>query len=110
MRLQAIINDHETDKAFLEYSEFLLKLGEGTVDKTIDLLKELPPAFNIDGCATELVQSVFENLDSRYDDIPWLTSRATLTPKNSRLQILNDQVAEWFLGTFSVYKSADSVV
>ncbi len=110
MSLQSIMNEHEIDKAFLEYPKFLLELDEGKVKRTIDSLIELPSAVNVVGAATELVQSVFENLDSKYYDIPWITSRAILTPPNSRLQSLNDQVAEWFLETFSVYKSADSVV
>ncbi len=86
MRLQAIMHEYETDKAVLEYPDsFFLELGEGKVERTTDSLIELPPAVNIVGSATELVQSVFENLDSKYDDIPWVTSRAILTPTDSHL-------------------------
>ncbi len=107
---QAIKNVHQVDRAFLEYPEFLLKVGEGKVERTTDSLIERPTAVYMVDFATELVQSVFQNLDEQYDDVQWLTSRAILTPTNSRLQSTNNQVVEWFPGTFSHYKSAESVV
>ena len=109
MRLQANNNHHETEKAVLKYPEFLLAVGEGRVESKNDSLIELPSTVNIAASSTDLVHSVFENLEKRYNDLSWLTSRAILAPTNSRLKYHNDKVAEWFPGTFSEYKSADSV-
>ncbi len=110
MRLQAIKNAHQADRAFLGYPEFLLKVDEGKVERTTDSLIELPTAVNMIDFATELVQSVFQNLNEQYDDVQWLTSRDILTPTNSHLQSTNNEVAEWLPETFSHYKSAESVV
>ena len=95
MRLQAIENDKEADKEALEYSDFLLKVGEGKLKGTADSLITLPTAVNIVDSIVGLVQSVFQNLEERYNNVGWLTSQA-----NSRLQCINDQVAELFAGTF----------
>ena len=42
-------------------------------------------------------------------DVDWLTSRAILFPTNSLLASLSGEVAKRFPGTFSLYRSADSV-
>ena len=110
MRLQAIQNDKEGDKEALEYPDFLLKVGEEKLEGTTDYLIPLPTAVNIVDSVTDLVQSVFQNLEKRYDYVGWLTSQAILTTTSSHLQCINDQVAELFRGAFPDYRSADSVV
>ena len=84
----------------MEYPDFLLKMGEGKLEGTTDHLISLPTAVIVDS-VTDLVQSVFQNLEKRYEDVEWLTSQTILTTTNSRLQCINDQVAELFPGTFS---------
>ncbi len=110
MRRQEIENSPEEDNAVLEYPQFMLKDGEGKLERTTDSLIDLPLAINIVDSATDLVESVFKLLNNNYDDVRWLNSWAILTPTNSRLKNLNEQVAEAFPGTFSCYKSADSVL
>ena len=110
MKLRGIQNDKKRDKEVLEYPEFLLKVGGGKLDGATNSLILHPPAVNIVDSVTDLVQSVFQDIDKKYDDVGWLTSRAILTPINSRLQCINNQVAESFLGKFCAYKSPDSVV
>ena len=105
-----IQNDKEADKEALEYSDSLLKVGEGKLERTNDYLISLPTAVNIVDSVTDLVQSVFQNLEKRYEDVEWLTSQTILTTTNSRLQCINDQVAELLPGTFLYYRSAESVV
>ena len=58
----------------------------------------------------DLVESVFQNIEKKYNDVGWLTSQAILTTTISRLQRIYDQLAELFPGTFSYYRSAESVV
>ena len=55
--------DHETNAAVLEYPSFLLKVGEEKIEVTIDSLIELPTAVNVVDSATDLVLSVFQNLN-----------------------------------------------
>ena len=77
------------------------------VEVTTDPLTPPPPAVSIVDSVTDLVQSVFQNIEKN-DDVGWLTSRAIFTPINSNLKCINDQVVERFSGKFSAYKSADS--
>ena len=101
MRLRGIQNDKKADKEVLEYPEFSLKVGEGKIEGTTDSLIPLPPAVNIADSVTDLLQPNFQNIEKKYDDVGWPTSRALLTPINSRLKSINNQVAERFLGNFS---------
>ena len=110
MRLRAIQNNVDTDKSVLEYPDFLLKLGKGKLKTTRNTLIYLTTTAKIRSSTTELVRSVFQNLAFKYNDVQWLKTRAILTPKNSRLQMLNNQVSEWFPGKFSDYKSAEYVL
>ena len=110
MRLRGIQNDKKADKEVLENPEFFLQVGEGKIEGAPDSLIPLPPAVNIVDSVTDLVQSVFQNIEKKYDHVGWLTSRAISTPINSRLQYINNQVAERFPEKFSAYKSADSVL
>ena len=100
MRLRAIQNNVDTDKSVYEYPDFLLKLGKGKSKTTRNALVYLSTTAKIRSSITELVQSVFRNLELKYNDVQWLKTRAILTPKNSRLQMLNNQVSELFTGKF----------
>ena len=110
MRLEANVKYHETNTAVLGYPAFLLKVGEGKFEVTTESLIELPTAVNVVGSSTDLVKSVFQNLNDNHNDVHWLTSRAILTLTNNWLKSLNEKVAEWFPGNFSHYQSADSVM
>ena len=99
MRLRWIQNNKKADEEILEYPEFFLKVGEGKIGAT-DSLTHLPPAVNIFDSVTDLVQSVFHNIENKYDDVGWITSRAILTLINSRLHCINNKVAEQFSGKF----------
>ena len=111
MRLRGIQNDKKADKEVMEYQEFLLQVGEGKTERgATNSLIPLPPAVNIVYSVTDLVQSVFRNIEKKYDDVGWLTSRAILISINSLLQCISSQVAERFPRKFSACKSADSVV
>ena len=72
---------------------FLLKLGEEKLKTAGNSLIDLTNSANIRSSATELVRSVFQNLELKYIDVPLLKTRAILTP-NNRLQILKNQVSE----------------
>ena len=69
MRLRGIQNDKKADKEVLEYPKFLLKVGEGKLEGATDSLILLPTAVNIVDSVTDLVQSVFQNIEKKYDDV-----------------------------------------
>ncbi len=69
MKLQSIKRDQTSDKDILDYPEFLLKVGEGKLGRTIELLINLPRAVNVVQPPTDFVDFVFQNLSDKYDDV-----------------------------------------
>ncbi len=53
--------------------------------------------------------SVFEGLESNQSDAGWLTLRAILSTKNSRLIEINTKVESMFPGSFKTFLSAGTV-
>ena len=100
MRLRGIQNDKKEDKEDLEYPEFLLKVSERKLEGATDSFIPFPPAVNIVDSVTDIVQSVFKNIEKEYDKVGLLTYRAILTPINSRLQWINNRVPERFRENF----------
>ena len=89
---------------------FLLKVREAELEGTTDSLFPLRTTVNIDDFVTDLVQAVFQKIEKRYYDVGWLTYQAISTKMYNCSLCMDDQVAELFSGTFSHYRSADSVV
>ncbi len=68
-RLQSIKSDQPSDKGVLDYPEFLLKVAEGKLERTTDLLINLLRAVNFVESPTDLIDSVFQNPSDKYDDV-----------------------------------------
>ncbi len=56
-----------------------------------------------------LCRTVFDGLESNYSNESWLTSRAILSAKNSRLIGINARVGSRFPGSYKTFLSADAV-
>jgi len=93
----------------LQYPMHLLRAVSGNISENEESEILLPPSVTVVQNSTELVDSVFKDLEKGYTNFDWLTSRAILCPTNCRLTALNEEIAERFPGSFSTYKSADSV-
>ncbi len=71
----------------------------------LELPESLQKLLDID----TLCSTVFDGLESNYSDVRWLTSRAILSTKYSRLIDINTKVGSRFPGSYKTFLSADSV-
>ena len=90
--LKELAEDPNLDLSTLQYPEYLLRVGEGRLEHGENITVEISPSVNAVGSASELIDTVFRELQVKYSDTKWLTSRAILSTKNSRLRALNDEV------------------
>ena len=109
MRLKLLETDACANEHVLQYPEYLLQVVGGRIRQNQESEIELPSCVKFVPASTDLVESVFPNLEKYYVDVDWHTSRAILCPTNSRPASLNVEVAKRFPGSFSLYRSADSV-
>ena len=110
----------------LDFANYLLKIGEGHDDITVDVDEQdvvmIPPelrakAKNLDEFGAEIFPRLRERVESGlknqfYDDqewIDWLVSRAIIVPTNEAAQEVNDNLMGQLSGEEMVYKSADKV-
>lgn len=101
----------QNDPSAREFSEQLLKIGNGTIpiDNTSGLIT-LPNNFcTISQSKEELIDSVFPNIVRHYKNHDWLRERAILAPKNASVNEINFQIQEKLPGAVTTYKSIDTV-
>ena len=109
MRLQKLRNDPNSDPSALQFSEFLLRLGEGRLEQNDMNDVQLPSYVNTSGTLSYLCSSVFLDIGQHWRDPDWLPSRAVFVTKNVKLEEINDMVGSRIPGEFKTLKSADSV-
>ncbi len=86
-----------------------LRLGEVRLETEEDGLVELPESMqNVLGIDT-LWSTVFDGFQSNYSDVSWLSSRAILFTKNSRLIEINAKFGSRSRGSYKAFLGADSV-
>ena len=112
MRIKsAAINKRKSTKDLSDFSEFLLKIGEGMIPFvnssrfTDDIQLPIDIAQNID--EVELIKKVFPNINVNYSDHSFMTTRAILTPKNKDVSRINDICSKLFPGIARNYYSTD---
>ncbi|XP_029633867.1 uncharacterized protein LOC115209572 [Octopus sinensis] len=91
------------------FSEEILALGEGKVprnDRGDITISELCKTVNN---PSDLLETVFPNLESNYADIYWLIERTTLAPKNVAVSAISDQPISRIPGEERIYKSIDRI-
>ncbi|XP_074305504.1 uncharacterized protein LOC141640719 [Silene latifolia] len=101
-----------------EFSEFLLKLGNGEVQTTENGLIKLPDNLMItpDGEKEPeqlLIDAVFPEIQEQNFSIDIFTERAILTPRNNDVDSINRMLIDKFPGQshiYHIYKSFDSVI
>ncbi|XP_014789618.1 uncharacterized protein LOC106883210 [Octopus bimaculoides] len=95
------------DSTSTAFAQDILALGEGKVpnnDKGDISISEL---CNTVDNPSNLLETVFPNLESNYADINWLSERTILAPKNGAVSAVNDQLISRILGEERIYKSID---
>ncbi|UYV74978.1 hypothetical protein LAZ67_12001956 [Cordylochernes scorpioides] len=92
-----------------EYTEWLLKLGNGSLPTFDDLgadLIEIPQELI---CKDDIVREIFGDTITP-ELVETMSQRAILCPKNYDVHNMNDQVMDLIVGDYHTYLSDDSVV
>ncbi|XP_021959226.1 uncharacterized protein LOC110855114 [Folsomia candida] len=92
-----------------EYSEWLLKLGNGELlnsDNLPDDFVEIPPAMIAD---KSIVQEIFGEKLGTFEDVMNVSNRAILCPKNEDAHKINREVLDILEGEEASYLSVDSI-
>ncbi|XP_002449443.2 uncharacterized protein LOC8071841 [Sorghum bicolor] len=97
------------------FSEYLLRIGNGTEETIGDDYVRLPDDIVIGYTDTEvavnqLIQDVFPSLEEHATSAAYMSSRAILSTKNDHVDRLNAMMIERFPGDEKVYHSFDTVV
>ncbi|XP_074296881.1 uncharacterized protein LOC141627538 [Silene latifolia] len=98
-----------------EFSDFLLRLGDGLLQSVESSNVNLPPQLilhpNGTTCPVELlVDSVFPEVKHTSFSPDIFTDRAILTPRNNDVDLINKLLIEKFPGQEYIYKSFDRVI
>ncbi len=82
VRLKALKDDPRVEPTALEYTDFLLRVGEGRQEQDEDSNIDLPNSITVVQSSVELIDSIFPNLFAKYSNTEWLTSRAIFATTN----------------------------
>ena len=115
MRIKsAAINTAKPIELLNEFAKYLIKIGEGLIEtikdsKFIDeILLPSNIAKNMD--ESELIESVFPEIETNAFNVEFMSTRAILATKNSTVDKINDLAIKYFPGTEQTYLSIDSVL
>jgi len=96
------------------FSEYLLRIGNGTEETIGDDYVRLPNDIVIgyteaDESVQTLIQHVFPSLEANATSAPYMSTRAILSTKNEHVDKLNAMMIDNFPGEAMVFHSFDSV-
>ena len=100
------------DQDEVEFSEYLLDVGEGKEDVYNDLGEfaiKIPDEYLVKS-REELIENVFPNLGSKQSNPDYLIQGAIYTPLNLDVKELNDICMSSFPGKSRTYLSSDSIL
>ena len=101
-----------TDKDELQFSEYLLNVGQGkeeTFDDLGDFTIKIPDEYLVKS-GDDLIKKVFPNLNSNQSDSNELIEGAIYTPLNTHVKELNNICMDSFPGKSKTYLSSDSIL
>ncbi|XP_076911314.1 uncharacterized protein LOC143569228 [Bidens hawaiensis] len=95
------------------FSEFLLRVGDGTEETTNGNFIKIPDAMTIpfttnDNSIRDLINIIYPSLDSNTHSPDYISSRAILTTRNDSVDEVNDYMINIFNGDECVYYSFDT--
>ena len=97
----------------MEFADLLLRIGDGKLIENMDIGEnkvKLPEELFISSShGKDLVDQVFPDFQTKYQDISWLKNRAVLCPTNEECKYINSILLELLPGEATEYKSCDSV-
>ena len=95
------------------FSEFLLRIGNGTEESFANDYVQLPDDILIEYESEEsihmLIDRVFPDLESKWTSAAYMRERAILSTRNEHVDSLNALMIDKFPGKEKVYYSHDSV-
>uniref|UniRef100_A0A0D2ZUB6 ATP-dependent DNA helicase n=1 Tax=Brassica oleracea var. oleracea TaxID=109376 RepID=A0A0D2ZUB6_BRAOL len=105
----------------IEFSEWLLKVGNGTALKEQDHSSEYSGVDQIivdknliipakENGISAIAEHVYKSFDTNYSNIDYLKERAILTPRNDTVDEINKVLLEKLPGHAKMYASADSII
>ncbi|XP_074299982.1 uncharacterized protein LOC141631176 [Silene latifolia] len=102
-------------RAYPEFAQFLLNLGNGDLQANDSALVEIPMNLILKTSDAEqpeqtLIRNVFPEIKQSDFNADIFTERAILTPRNSDVDAINNMLIEDFPGEPHIYKSFDSVI
>lgn len=97
MRLHSTSLDSNQEKKCLEYSQWLLDIGNGLLSNV-----QIPKDYLIDGSINELIDCIYPNMDN-------IDNCAILAPTNNSVDIINNIVSDKLPGEERIYYSCDKV-
>nr|XP_028959314.1 ATP-dependent DNA helicase PIF1-like [Malus domestica] len=96
-----------------EFSEFLLRVGDGNEDVIMDDMVKLPECMVIpwesEHSINQLIAKIFPNLEDHMNDATYMVERAVVTPTNEDVDMLNEKIINMFPGLEETMYSFDSV-
>ena len=101
-----------TDTAEIEFSNYILRLGEGREENIIEISENtvmIPKEYLVPHM-NALIEKVFPTLESKTDDWKCLTEGTIYTPLNTHMQHVNSICMSRFPGQKKVYLSSDSII
>lgn len=105
MRIKNCNNDNS------DFADNILSIGNGTWKEN----EENEIEFNQSICnhttsMSELICSVFPNIESNYTNAEWLAELAIITLRNESVDYINEQISEKIPGEMIHYKSIDTTI
>ena len=114
MKLEENLRLRTADERSREYSEWLLRVGDGEAPSApsefpedfISIPTHLSQSSNLD----ELIRDIYLDVATNIHDGAWVASRSILAPTNSCVSDINDKVLESVPGFEETYYSSDELV
>ncbi|XP_054259806.1 uncharacterized protein LOC128984535 [Macrosteles quadrilineatus] len=108
LNMRAVSIDQQRDE---EFSEILIKLGDGTLDN-INGIITIPPSLGVVvSSQDELITNVFPGVhDLLKMESAWLCDRTILSPKNDQAKQINMKVMALFHSEERTYTSVNTVL
>ncbi|KAB2620482.1 hypothetical protein D8674_043012 [Pyrus ussuriensis x Pyrus communis] len=95
-----------------EFSEFLLRVGDGNEDVIMDDMVKLPECMVIpwesEHSINQLIAKIFPDLEDHINDATYMVERAVVTPTNEDVDMLNEKIINMFPGLEETMYSFDS--
>jgi ATP-dependent DNA helicase PIF1 len=104
-----LVQNMRVDRNALEFSEFLMYIGNGVGTEISNLIDIPGHLFTPENSLDSLISFVYDDFESNYLSTDYLSNRAILTPTNLNVDQINSKVLDMFPGATKVYLSADSV-